>query len=65
MLLSPFVCLLQITAVDPDRKAYEIGLPFIKKAGVLHKIDYIESPALPVLDKLLDDVSNSLKHLYI
>ncbi|AET05130.1 caffeoyl-CoA O-methyltransferase [Medicago truncatula] len=48
----------KITAVDPDRKAYEIGLPFIKKAGVLHKIDYIESPALPVLDKLLDDPAN-------
>lgn len=44
--------------MDPDRKAYEIGLPFIKKASVLHKIDYIESPALPVLDKLLQDVSN-------
>jgi len=43
--------------VDPDRKAYEVGLPFIKKAGVEHKIDFIESPALPVLDKLLEDVS--------
>jgi len=43
--------------MDRDRKAYEIGLPFIKKAGVEHKIDFIESPALPVLDKLLEDVS--------
>ncbi|CAJ1937122.1 unnamed protein product [Sphenostylis stenocarpa] len=48
----------KIVAMDPDRKAYEIGLPFIKKAGVEHKIDFIESPALPVLDKLLEDAAN-------
>ncbi|CAL5215052.1 unnamed protein product [Lathyrus oleraceus] len=48
----------KIIALDPDRKAYEIGLPFIKKASVLHKIDYIESPALPVLDKLLQNPTN-------
>ncbi|TKY60799.1 caffeoyl-CoA O-methyltransferase [Spatholobus suberectus] len=47
----------KIMALDPDRKAYEIGLPFIKKAGAEHKIDFIESPALPVLDKLLEDES--------
>ncbi|WJX96715.1 caffeoyl-CoA O-methyltransferase [Trifolium repens] len=50
--------LLKIIAIDPDRKSYEMGLPFIKKAGVLHKIDYIESLALPVLDKLLQDPAN-------
>jgi caffeoyl-CoA O-methyltransferase len=43
--------------VDPDRKSYEIGLPSIKKAGVEYKIDFIESQALPILDKLLEDVS--------
>ncbi|WJX54170.1 caffeoyl-CoA O-methyltransferase [Trifolium repens] len=48
----------KITAIDPDRKSYEMGLPFIKKAGVLHNIDYIESLALPVLDKLLQDPAN-------
>ncbi|XP_024017210.1 probable caffeoyl-CoA O-methyltransferase At4g26220 [Morus notabilis] len=38
------------------RRTYdEIGLPIIKKAGVEHKIDFIEAPALPVLDKLLED----------
>ncbi|XP_020252875.1 flavonoid 3',5'-methyltransferase-like isoform X1 [Asparagus officinalis] len=46
----------KITAIDPDRKAYEMGLPFIQKAGVEHKIEYIESKALPVLDKMLDEV---------
>ncbi|KHM99837.1 Putative caffeoyl-CoA O-methyltransferase [Glycine soja] len=51
----------KIIAMDLDRKAYEIGLPFIKKPGPEHKIDFIESQALPVLDKLLEDVS---MHLY-
>ncbi|XP_050120129.1 probable caffeoyl-CoA O-methyltransferase At4g26220 isoform X3 [Malus sylvestris] len=45
----------KITAIDIDRKAYEMGLPSIKKAGVENKIDFIESPALPILDKLLQD----------
>ncbi|XP_020215834.1 probable caffeoyl-CoA O-methyltransferase At4g26220 [Cajanus cajan] len=48
----------KIIAVDPDRKAYEIGLPFIKKAGVEHKIDFKESPGLLVLDKLIEDAWN-------
>ncbi|CAL0330890.1 unnamed protein product [Lupinus luteus] len=48
----------RIIAIDPDIKSYEIGLPFIKKAGVEHKIDFIESPALPVLDKILEDPTN-------
>ena len=50
-------CTLQIIAIDVDRKNYdEIGLPIIRRAGVEHKIDFIESQALPVLDKLLEDV---------
>ncbi|WCJ42633.1 Caffeoyl-CoA O-methyltransferase [Euphorbia peplus] len=48
----------KITAIDPDREKYEIGLPIIKKAGVEHKINFIESPALPVLDKLLENKEN-------
>ncbi|XP_030541715.2 probable caffeoyl-CoA O-methyltransferase At4g26220 [Rhodamnia argentea] len=47
-----------IIAIDVDREAYEIGLPFIKKANVEHKIDFIESQALPVLDKLLENQEN-------
>ncbi|KAE9448749.1 hypothetical protein C3L33_19352, partial [Rhododendron williamsianum] len=46
----------KITAIDICRESYEIGLPIIKKAGVEHKIDFIESEALPVLDRLLEDV---------
>ncbi|KAL5975580.1 hypothetical protein ACLOJK_019905 [Asimina triloba] len=48
----------KITAIDMDREAYEIGFPIIRKAGVEHKIDFIESPALPVLDGLLEDKQN-------
>ncbi|KAF5729543.1 caffeoyl-CoA O-methyltransferase [Tripterygium wilfordii] len=44
----------KIVAIDVDREAYEMGLPIIKKAGVQHKIDFIESQALPVLDHLLE-----------
>ncbi|KAL3532582.1 hypothetical protein ACH5RR_006103 [Cinchona calisaya] len=48
----------RITAIDPNRASYNIGLPIIKKAGVEHKINFIESEALPVLDKLLEDDLN-------
>ncbi|GAB2292227.1 hypothetical protein Dimus_026476 [Dionaea muscipula] len=48
----------KVIGIDIDRKAYEIGLPSIKKAGVEHKIDFIESPALPILDNLLQDPAN-------
>ncbi|KAL6331161.1 hypothetical protein AAG906_009589 [Vitis piasezkii] len=48
----------KIIAIDVDRKNYEIGLPIIKRAGVEHKINFIESQALPVLDKLLEDHEN-------
>ncbi|RZC51665.1 hypothetical protein C5167_020094 [Papaver somniferum] len=45
-------------AIDPDRSMFEIGLPFFRKAGVEHKVEFIESIALPVLDKLLEDPKN-------
>ncbi|ESR64637.1 hypothetical protein CICLE_v10009335mg [Citrus x clementina] len=48
----------QITAIDVNRETYEIGLPIIKKAGVDHKINFIESEALSVLDQLLKDSEN-------
>ena len=47
---------LQIVAIDQNRETFEIGLPIIRKAAVEHKIDFIESEALPVLDKLLEEV---------
>ncbi|GMY26515.1 flavonoid 3',5'-methyltransferase-like isoform X2 [Fagus crenata] len=42
-----------IIAIDPDKEAYQIGLPFIQKAGVEHKINFIESDASPVLNHLI------------
>ncbi|XP_052185256.1 flavonoid 3',5'-methyltransferase-like [Diospyros lotus] len=43
----------KITAIDLSREAYEMGLQFIKKAGVEHKIDFVQSDALTVLNNLL------------
>ncbi|TYJ24606.1 hypothetical protein E1A91_A08G272500v1 [Gossypium mustelinum] len=47
-----------IIAIDPNKETYEIGLPIIQKAGVEHKINFIESQALPVLDILLQNLNN-------
>jgi len=47
-------------ALDVKREYYDMGLPFIEKAGVAHKIDFREGPALPFLDELLKDVRASL-----
>nr|BAK74805.1 hypothetical protein [Cyclamen persicum x Cyclamen purpurascens] len=48
----------EIVAIDVNRKAFDIGLPIIQKAGVEHKINFIESAGLPALDKLLEDQKN-------
>uniref|UniRef100_A0A803PHW4 Caffeoyl-CoA O-methyltransferase n=1 Tax=Cannabis sativa TaxID=3483 RepID=A0A803PHW4_CANSA len=45
----------KITAIDLNREAYEVGLPFIQKAGVDHKINFIESAASCALDDLIND----------
>ena len=43
--------------MDINRENFELGLPVMQKAGVAHKIDFREGPALPLLDQLLEDVS--------
>ncbi|KAI7755185.1 hypothetical protein M8C21_007480 [Ambrosia artemisiifolia] len=48
----------KIVAIDRNREYYEIGRPVIEKAGVEHKIDFIESDAIAALDKLLEDHDN-------
>lgn len=48
----------KITAIDMNRDTYEIGLPIIQKAGVEHKINFIQSSALSALDELLEDDAN-------
>ncbi|KAK1259986.1 Flavonoid 3',5'-methyltransferase [Acorus gramineus] len=42
-------------AIDPDKEAFEKGLPYIRKANVERKINFIHSKALPILDKLLEE----------
>ncbi|KAL2233720.1 flavonoid 3',5'-methyltransferase [Sesamum indicum] len=43
----------KIIAIDPDREAYETGLPFIHKANMAHKIQFIQSDATTVMDELM------------
>lgn len=45
----------KVTAIDVNGSYYKIGLPIIQKAGVEHKIEFIESEALPILDKLIQE----------
>ncbi|KAJ9709840.1 hypothetical protein PVL29_001355 [Vitis rotundifolia] len=45
----------KIIAIDPDKEAYQTGVPFIKKAGVEHKINFIQSDAMSVLNDLIAD----------
>ncbi|MQI32383.1 SAM-dependent methyltransferase, partial [Escherichia coli] len=45
----------EVTAIDVDGEAYEVGLPFIQKAGVEHKINFINGDALSALNDLIDD----------
>ncbi|XP_073129620.1 caffeoyl-CoA O-methyltransferase-like [Henckelia pumila] len=46
----------KILAMDINRENYELGLPTIQKAGVAHKIDFKEGPALPLLDQIIQDM---------
>ncbi|KAL6644602.1 hypothetical protein ACP70R_016210 [Stipagrostis hirtigluma subsp. patula] len=48
----------KVIAIDVDREYYEVGRPFIEKAGVAHKVDFREGPALEHLDALLADEAN-------
>ncbi|XVE85597.1 hypothetical protein DITRI_Ditri17bG0103100 [Diplodiscus trichospermus] len=45
----------KITAIDTSREYYEVGLPFIKNAGMEHKINFIESDAIKVLSEMCSD----------
>jgi tRNA G37 N-methylase Trm5 len=54
------ICALQITAIDIDREAYEVGLPYIQKAGLENKIKFIQADAISVLNEMLNNVSFSI-----
>ncbi|XP_022015859.1 caffeoyl-CoA O-methyltransferase 1 [Helianthus annuus] len=45
----------KILAMDINRENYEMGLPIIEKAGVAHKIEFKEGPAMPILDEMIAD----------
>lgn len=45
----------KVIAIDPDTDAYEFGLPYIQKAGVEHKIEFVGGTALPFLSDLLNN----------
>ncbi|GFP88380.1 flavonoid 3' 5'-methyltransferase [Phtheirospermum japonicum] len=45
----------KVLAIDSDRDAYETGLPFIEKADVAHKIQFVDSDAMTAISKLLDN----------
>ncbi|KAK3439015.1 hypothetical protein EUGRSUZ_C03668 [Eucalyptus grandis] len=48
-----------LTALQSRKMARSaIGLSFIKKANIEHKINFVKSQALPVLDKLLENQEN-------
>ncbi|KAK1414496.1 hypothetical protein QVD17_30242 [Tagetes erecta] len=48
----------KILAIDTNREDYELGLPIMEKAGVAHKIQFKEGPALPILDQMIADEKN-------
>ncbi|GLJ31607.1 hypothetical protein SUGI_0634520 [Cryptomeria japonica] len=45
----------KVIAIDINRESYDLGRPIIEKAGVAHRIDFRESPALPILDELIQN----------
>ncbi|XP_002974834.2 caffeoyl-CoA O-methyltransferase 5 [Selaginella moellendorffii] len=48
----------KIIAMDIDRSNYDLGFPFLQEAGVDHKIDFREGPALATLDELVQNDKN-------
>ncbi|KAL3655973.1 hypothetical protein CASFOL_000369 [Castilleja foliolosa] len=45
----------KVIAIDLDKEAYEIGLPYIEKAVVAHKVQFISSDAMTVMKEFLDN----------
>ncbi|CAA7058255.1 unnamed protein product [Microthlaspi erraticum] len=44
----------RITAIDFNQESFDLGLEFMKKAGVDHKINFIKSDSLKALDQLVN-----------
>uniref|UniRef100_A0A0C9RGS7 TSA: Wollemia nobilis Ref_Wollemi_Transcript_25652_998 transcribed RNA sequence n=1 Tax=Wollemia nobilis TaxID=56998 RepID=A0A0C9RGS7_9CONI len=45
----------KIIGMDISRESYDLGRHVIEKAGVAHKIDFREGPALPLLDEMIQN----------
>ncbi|KAL3649877.1 hypothetical protein CASFOL_006280 [Castilleja foliolosa] len=45
----------KVIAIDPDKEAYETGLPYIEKAGMAHKVQFIDSDAMVAMKEFLDN----------
>ncbi|GLJ31608.1 hypothetical protein SUGI_0634530 [Cryptomeria japonica] len=45
----------KVIGIDINRESYDLGRPIIEKAGIAHKIDFREGPALPILDELIQN----------
>ncbi|KFK41215.1 hypothetical protein AALP_AA2G100400 [Arabis alpina] len=54
-----------ITAIDMDQAGYNMGLEFMKKAGVDHKIKFIQSDALKALDQLLNEEKQEFDFVFV
>ncbi|CAA0818333.1 Probable caffeoyl-CoA O-methyltransferase [Striga hermonthica] len=44
----------KVIAIDTNKDAYKTGLPFIEKAGVAHKVEFLASDAMAAINKLLE-----------
>ncbi|GLJ31609.1 hypothetical protein SUGI_0634570 [Cryptomeria japonica] len=43
----------KVIGIDINREPYDLGRPIIESAGIAHKIDFREGPALPILDEFI------------
>ncbi|RLN42636.1 hypothetical protein C2845_PM01G35860 [Panicum miliaceum] len=48
----------RVLAVDACREYFDLGRPVFERAGVAHKVDFLEGPAAAVLGELLADARN-------
>lgn len=46
--------------MDISKQSYNIGAPFFEEAGVAHKIDFREGPALGIIQALVAEVCEAI-----
>jgi predicted O-methyltransferase YrrM len=45
----------KLLCLDPCVEYWNVGVPFLKKAGLWDKVEFRQTPALPELDKILKE----------